>query len=106
MTLAQRLRFMLPNIPMILLHRSSKHAGNTLVFRTRPNVTKLEIKSYFEQIYGTKVLKVNTLNVDGLKKRARNPGYYKQAANFKKAYVTFESSAVAEIAPHLPTKIR
>jgi len=99
--LLRQARIMMPNIPMVLMHRSSKLSPNTLVFRTTPKMTKIEIQRYFQQIYGVKVLKVNTVNVEGAKKRVRRPGQFIKQPDIKKAYVTFEAGVIDEIASSL-----
>ena len=50
--------------------------------------TQLEIKQYLERLYGLRVAKVRTLNVEGTKKRSKH-GFYRRP-DFKKAYVTLK----------------
>ena len=57
------------------------------VFMVATDANKVEIKKAVEEIFGTKVAKVNTINMDGKKKRQ---GAYPvgQRAAYKKAVVT------------------
>ncbi|KAL4448468.1 hypothetical protein ABPG75_005687 [Micractinium tetrahymenae] len=56
-----------------------------LVFKTAPSVSKVEIKAFLEGVYGLSVAKVNTLNVEGKKKRGKF-GYFRRP-DYKKAFV-------------------
>ncbi len=60
--------------------------GSTVVFRVDPRANKLQIKYAVEALFNVKVLKVNTLNVEGKKRRIR----YREGKkpDWKKAYVT------------------
>ncbi|KAL4857731.1 50S ribosomal protein L23 [Chlorella vulgaris] len=56
-----------------------------LVFKTAPSVGKVEIKAFLESVYGLNVTKVNTLNVEGKKKRGKH-GFFRRP-DYKKAFV-------------------
>lgn len=60
--------------------------GSTVVFRVDQRANKLQIKHAVEVLFNVKVLKVNTLNVEGKKRRIR----YREGKrpDWKKAYVT------------------
>ncbi|ETX01708.1 MAG: 50S ribosomal protein L23 [Candidatus Entotheonella factor] len=60
--------------------------GSTVVFRVDARANKLQIKHAVEVLFHVKVLKVNTLNVEGKKRRIR----YREGKrpDWKKAYVT------------------
>ncbi len=60
--------------------------GNTVVFRVDARANKLQIKHAVEVLFNVKVTKVNTLNVEGKKRRIR----YREGKkpDWKKAYVT------------------
>lgn len=59
---------------------------NTVVFRVDPRANKMQIKQAVEALFQVKVLRVNTLNVQGKKKRVRLREGKKP--DWKKAYVT------------------
>ena len=59
---------------------------NTVVFRVNPRANKMQIKQAVEALFQVKVLRVNTLNVQGKKKRVRLREGKKP--DWKKAYVT------------------
>lgn len=59
---------------------------NTVVFRVDTRANKLQIKQAIEALFQVKVLQVNTLNIQGKKKRIRmREG---KRSDWKKAYVT------------------
>ena len=59
---------------------------NTVVFRVDTRANKLQIKQALEALFQVKILKVNTLNIQGKKKRVRmREG---KRPDWKKAYVT------------------
>lgn len=57
-------------------------------FRVHPSATKPEIHDAVQSIFGVKVVKVNTLNRQGKRKRNRKTGSYGQRATQKRAIVT------------------
>jgi large subunit ribosomal protein L23 len=64
----------------------SNEENNTVVFQVDPRANKLLIKQAIEALFQVKVLEVNTLNMQGKKKRVRMREGKKP--NWKKAYVT------------------
>lgn len=67
---------------------------NTVVFRVDRHANKLQIKSAVEALFQVSVVKVNTLNVEGKKRRVRfREG---KRSDWKKAYVTLrEGDSIA-----------
>ena len=63
-------------------------------FKVAKSATKTQIKTAIEDIFGVKVSRVNTVNVDGKKKRmGRSEGY---TSDYKKAvvFLTEDSKAI------------
>jgi large subunit ribosomal protein L23 len=91
----------LPNVTLKLVPLSEAQQAaydktgfvKELVFRTAPQVTKWEIKSILEGVYGLEVEGVKTINYLGKKKRSRD-GFYRRA-DFKKAYVQLKGEESA-----------
>jgi large subunit ribosomal protein L23 len=61
--------------------------NNQYVFRVDPRANKLHIKSAIEEILGKKVVRVNTCQYAGKKKRERRADFGRRA-HWKKAIVT------------------
>jgi large subunit ribosomal protein L23 len=59
---------------------------NTVVFQVDPRANKMQIKQAVETLFSVQVLHVNTLNMQGKKKRMRFREGKKP--DWKKAYVT------------------
>src|SRR5262245_30375658 len=57
-------------------------------FKVHPDSTKPEIRSAVEEIFGVRVVKVNTLNRKGKRKRNRRSWTYGKRADTKRAIVT------------------
>ncbi|HEX4083726.1 MAG TPA: 50S ribosomal protein L23 [Chthoniobacteraceae bacterium] len=70
---------------------------NQYIFRVKPQANKVEIKHAVEQLFGKKVVSVNTCNYAGKEKRARNgaPG---RKAHWKKAIVTLKEGERIDLA--------
>ena len=62
---------------------------NKYVFRVKPHANKLQIKTAIEQLFGKKVLSVNTCNYAGKAKRAGTARAGRKA-HWKKAIVTLK----------------
>lgn len=79
-----------------------------VVFRTTPNVTKLEIKAILETCYGMEVERVHTLNVLGKKHMTltRRKRLLWRDWDYKKAYVLFKrpSSLATRTSPEVVEK--
>ncbi len=61
---------------------------NVYTFKVHPSATKPEIREAVEDIFGVTVLKVNTMNRKGKKKRDRRSGGYSKLSDTKRALVT------------------
>jgi large subunit ribosomal protein L23 len=59
---------------------------NTVVFQVDPHANKLQIKQAVENLFHVTVLHVNTLNMQGKKRRVRFRE--RKRPDWKKAYVT------------------
>ncbi len=59
---------------------------NTVIFQVDPRANKLQIKQALETLFQVKVLHVNTLNMQGKKRRVRTREG--KRPDWKKAYVT------------------
>ena len=65
---------------------------NRVGFRVSPDANKLEIRTAIEELYGVKVIDVNTMNYSGKRKsRYTKSGVVNgKEASFKKAIVTLK----------------
>ncbi|MEY2453390.1 MAG: large subunit ribosomal protein [Acidimicrobiaceae bacterium] len=61
---------------------------NVYTFRVQPDATKPQIHDAIEAIFSVRVLKVNTLNRKGKRKRNRRSYTFGTRANTKRAIVT------------------
>ena len=61
---------------------------NVYTFRVHPSATKPEIKDAVQQIFGVRVLNVNTLNRQGKRTRDRRTFTQGRKASHKRAIVT------------------
>ena len=57
-------------------------------FRVHPDASKPEIHDAVQSIFGVRVLKVNTLNRNGKRKRNRKTGTFGSRPDTKRAFVT------------------
>jgi ribosomal protein L23 len=86
----------LPNFSLKLLPLTTEQQSlyektgflRDLCFRTTPNVNKIELKRFLEQVHGLQVETVQTLNYEGKKKRSKT-GFFRRP-DFKKVYVTLK----------------
>jgi len=71
--------------------------GNQYVFRVKPAANKVQIRQAIEKLFKKKVVRVNTINVDGKFKRGRTqrPG---RTSDWKKAIVTLAPGEKLEFA--------
>lgn len=75
--------------PIITEKSNEATAEGKYTFKVAKNATKPEIASAVEKLFNVKVLKVNTINVDGKKKRV---GVHQgKTANWKKAIVFIDT---------------
>jgi large subunit ribosomal protein L23 len=70
---------------------------NKYIFRVDPRANKLQIKRAIEQLFGKKVVDVNTCNYAGKKKRERRANYGRRS-HWKKAIVTLKEGEKIELA--------
>lgn len=62
--------------------------GGVYTFRVHPSATKPEIADAIRALFGVTVVKVNTLNRPGKRKRNRKTWTYGKRADTKRAFVT------------------
>jgi large subunit ribosomal protein L23 len=62
--------------------------GNVYTFVVHPDANKTQIRQAIEQIFGVRVLKVNTLNRKGKRMRSRRTGTFSARPTTKRAIVT------------------
>ncbi|KAK3008919.1 hypothetical protein RJ639_014701 [Escallonia herrerae] len=77
------------NLPIKLLMPSSFTNITEISLKTIPSASKIEIKRVLESLYGFEVEKVQTLNMDGKKKK--RGGLLIAKPDYKKAYVTLKN---------------
>ncbi|EYU31011.1 hypothetical protein MIMGU_mgv1a014743mg [Erythranthe guttata] len=77
------------NLPIKLLMPSSFSNIKEIALKTIPSASKIEIKRVLESLYGFEVEKVETLNMDGKKKK--RGGLLIAKPDYKKAYVTLRT---------------
>jgi len=63
-------------------------------FRVHPSATKPEIRDAVESIWGVEVLKVNTLNRNGKRKRTRGTNRVGTTSDTKRAIVTLAAGEI------------
>ena len=63
-------------------------------FRVHPSASKPEIRDAVESIWGVEVLKVNTLNRSGKRKRTRGSNRIGTTAGTKRAIVTLAAGEI------------
>ena len=62
--------------------------ANVYTFVVAPDANKIEIRKAVEELFATKVAKVNTINRKGKRKRNRRTGTWGNRASQKRAIVT------------------
>lgn len=70
---------------------------NVYTFEVHPNSSKPEIKDAVESIFGVDVLKVNTLNRKGKRKKNRRTNTWGARPNRKRAIVTLAEGDSIEL---------
>ena len=70
---------------------------NVYTFRVHPSASKPEIRDAVQKIFGVTVLKVNTLNRDGKRRRNRRTGTWGKRADTKRAFVTLAEGDSIEL---------
>lgn len=82
--------------PVITEKATALSEHNKVIFRVRPDVTKLQVKQAVEAIFKVKVTGVNSINVQGKVRAFRGrPG---KRQDFKKAVVTLEKGQSIDLA--------
>jgi large subunit ribosomal protein L23 len=71
--------------------------ANVYTFKVHPSASKPEIKSAVESIFGVRVLKVNTLNRKGKRKRNRRNFTYGKRPDTKRALITLAEGDSIEL---------
>jgi large subunit ribosomal protein L23 len=71
--------------------------NNQYVFRVATDANKIEIKQAIEKLFGKKVLRVNTAQYAGKKKRERRADFGRKT-HWKKAVVTLAEGEKIELA--------
>jgi len=66
-------------------------------FRVHPSAAKPEISDAIERLFGVTVIKVNTINRKGKRKRNRRTGVYGKRADSKRALVTLAEGDAIEL---------
>lgn len=74
---------------------TEKH--NQYVFRVATHANKIQIKHAIEKLFSKKVVRVNTCNYAGKKKRERRADYGR-TAHWKKAFVTLAPGETIDLA--------
>ena len=83
--------------PIITERSMAATSEKKYVFEVAPTAGKIEIKNAVEEIFGVKVAKVNTINVNGKAKRL-GAGRLGKTRSWKKAYVQLaEDSKTIEL---------
>ena len=78
--------------PVITEHSYDAMENNVYTFEVAKTANKIEIAKAIEEIFGVKVAKVNTLNMQGKAKRMGNRPAGRRA-NWKKAMVTLTADS-------------
>ncbi len=70
---------------------------NVYTFQVHSSASKPEISDSVEQIFGVRVLKVNTLNREGKRRRNRRTGVQGKKPDTKRAFVTLAEGDTIEL---------
>jgi len=71
--------------------------NNVYTFVVHPDASKPEIHDAIQSIFGVKVLNVNTLNRNGMRKRNRRNGTFGSQTGQKRAFVTLAAGDRIEL---------
>lgn len=82
--------------PLVTEKTTAAAEQNKVVFKISPTATKNDVKSAVESIFKVTVLKVNTVNVEGKKKKFG--GRQGQRSDFRKAIVTLAAGSTIDFA--------
>ena len=76
--------------PVVTEKSNSEMQSGKYTFKVANKATKVDVKNAVEKLFGVRVLKVNTINVNGKAKRVgRNMG---RTSDWKKAIVTIDTN--------------
>jgi large subunit ribosomal protein L23 len=70
---------------------------NVYTFKVHPDASKPEISDAVERIFNVRVVKVNTLNRGGKRRRNRRTWTYGKRSDIKRAYVTLAAGDRIEL---------
>ena len=73
-----------------------QESQNKYLVRVAPDANKIEIKSAMEKLFGVSVVKVNTMNYLGKRKRERTIRYGKRS-DWKRAVVTLREGSKIDL---------
>jgi large subunit ribosomal protein L23 len=65
--------------------------NGTYVFEVAPDASRIEVRRAVEEVFGVKVVKVNTLNRKGKRRHNRRYNTYGSRPGIKRALVTLHS---------------
>lgn len=82
--------------PIVTEKTTAAAEQNKVVFEISPTATKGDVKRAVESIFKVSVLKVNTINVEGKKKKFK--GRDGQRSDFRKAIVTLAAGSTIDFA--------
>ncbi|HEU5082791.1 MAG TPA: 50S ribosomal protein L23 [Acidimicrobiales bacterium] len=71
--------------------------GNVYTFVVHPDANKTQIRQAVEQIFGVRVVKVNTLNRKGKRIRSRRTGTFSSRPTTKRAIVTVHADDTIDL---------
>ncbi len=71
--------------------------GNVYTFVVHPDANKTQIRQSVEQIFGVRVVKVNTLNRKGKRIRSRRTGSFSARPTTKRAIVTVHADDTIDL---------
>ena len=74
-----------------------EHKNAAYTFKVHPDASKPEIHDAIEAIFNVKVLKVNTLNRAGKRKRNRRTGTFGKRPDTKRAIVTLAEGQTIDL---------
>ena len=79
-----------PSLVVQLMQSSKKLPSDVLAFKVPKDTGKLQLKEYFEAVYGVNVASVNTAVMPGKSGTSRDGTVYKRP-DWKRAFVRFAS---------------
>lgn len=71
--------------------------GNVYTFVVHPDANRTQIRQAVEQIFGVRVVKVNTLNRKGKRVRSRRTGAFSTRPTTKRAIVTVHADDTIDL---------